>query len=129
QAPDPLHGRRSELEALLEQRAPGEDELVAWMEELLPEKLVFTVESPADDFAAKLAAKRAAWNLNDDDVRRLVYYLAPGEDVRQAKLPWQLAMSVVDALTEAAVANQSLLLREDRARPLILAVLERFADA
>src|SRR5690606_3540778 len=24
QAPDPLHGRRSELEALLEQRAPGE---------------------------------------------------------------------------------------------------------
>jgi hypothetical protein len=129
EVPDPLSGRRSELEALVEQPAPAEDALVEWMETLLPEKLVFTIESPAQDFAAKLAAKRAAWNLSDDEVRRLVYYLAPGEDVRQAKLPWQLAMSVVDALTEVAVANPSLLLREDRARPLIRAVLERFADA
>src|SRR5690606_11474940 len=117
--PDPLSGLRGELEALLGQRAPGEDELVEWMEKLLPEKLVFTIESPAADFAARLASKRGAWNLNDDEVRRLVYYLAPGEDVRRAKPPWQLAMSVVDALADVAVANQSLLLREDRARPLI----------
>jgi len=129
QQPDPIAGRRDELSALLAQQQPAEDKLVAWMEEVLPDKLTFDVDDPSGKFAATLKTRRGAWDLDDDEIRQLAYYLGPGEDLRETKLPWQLAMSIVDVLSEVVLENQSLIFREDRARPVLVAVLERFSDA
>jgi len=126
--PDPLGGRRAELAELLEQRNPEENALLRWMEELLPEKVEYRIEDPSGSFAAKLRARRSAWDLDDEEIRRLAYYLGPGEDLREAKLPWQLATTVVGVLSEVAIENQALIFRDDRARPILVAVLTRFAE-
>ena len=129
QDPDPMNGRRADLAALLGDPRPEEKKLVEFMEELLPDKLKFEIDDPAGDFASKLAAKRAAWDLDDEEILQAAYYLQPGQDLREAKLPWQLAMSVVDVLAEVALANQGLIFRDDRARPILVAVLQRFSAA
>ncbi len=128
QDPDPLGGRRTELAALVGQRNPAESALLAWTEELLPERIEYRIDDPTGDFAAQLTKRRSAWSLEDEEIRRLAYYLGPGEDLREARLPWQLATTVIGVLSEVAVQNQALIFRDDRARPILVSVLARFSE-
>jgi len=126
--PDPLSGRRQQLAALLAQSNPAEDVLLLWLTELLPDKVVYQVDDPSGEFAKKLREKRGAWDLDDEEILRLAYYLGAGKDLRAANLPWQLATAVVSVVTEVAVQNQALIFRDDRARPILVAVLSRFSE-
>jgi hypothetical protein len=127
--PDPLNGKRAELSNLLSDQQAEQDRLQQFMEEFLPEKMVFTVDDPSGEFARKLAANRATWDLDDADILQVTYYLGAGEDLREADYRWQLAMVVVDVLADVALANQALIFRDDKVRPILAAVLERFSDA
>jgi hypothetical protein len=129
QSPDPLGDRRRELETLLADSNTTRGQLMDWAETYVPDVIVYRVDDPSGDFAKKLAARRSTWDLDDQDIVRLAYYLDPDKDLREGKLAWQLAMSVVEVVADLAVENQQLIFRDDRARPVVKAVLERFADA
>lgn len=129
QVPDPLADQRADVSALVAKRNPGEPELLKYMEMFLPEEVEFRLDDPGGDLIPKLQEKRAVWNLDDADVMRIAYYLQPGDDLRESSTPWQIAMAVVDVLADLAIENQSMILHDNRARPLLLAILQRFADA
>ncbi|MEN8752005.1 MAG: hypothetical protein AB1Z18_04450 [Desulfobacterales bacterium] len=127
-APEPEVRRLQDLKTALA-GSPDERTLLGFMEELLPEKVVFKVDDPSAELLKNLKKRSAALGLTEDEIVRVAFYLNAGEDLRAASLPWQIAMTVVDTLADVAVANQALLLRNDRARPILSAVLQRFADA
>ena len=127
EAPDPLGDRRQELADLLASN-PTRAKLMDWAETYTPDQVKYVVDDPDGDFARKLASRRNAWDLEDEDIRRLAFYLDPEDDHRDGKLAWQLAMSVVEVAADLAVENQQLLFRDDRAGPIVVAVLERFAS-
>lgn len=126
--PDPLQGDRGTIETLVGEADPAPDQLLHWMEIFLPEKVEFTIDDPDRDFQAKIRKKREAWDLDDNDIARATTLLAAGEDKRDADLAWQIATATISIVAEVAIANQALVLRDDRARPVVVAVLERFAS-
>jgi hypothetical protein len=128
ESPDPLDPNRATLEALLAQADPPEDQLLKWMLEYLPEEVKFTIDDPHGTLAAKLRKRREVWDLDDDDILRAASFLEAGQDHRQQSLPWQLGTTVVNVAAEIAIDSQSALIRDDQARPIVVAVLERFAD-
>ena len=129
QVPDPLVGQRADIAALVAKANPGERELLKYMEAFLPDEVEFRLDDPNGDLVAALQEKRAIWDLKDTDILRVAYYLQPGDDLRKSSTPWQIAMAVVDVLADLAIQNQSLILHESRARSLLLAILQRFANA
>lgn len=129
QVPDPLADKRAEITALVAKRNPGEPELLKFMQLFLPDEIEYRLDDPNGNIVDDLKLKRETWNLDDEDIMRVAYYLQPGEDLRKASTTWQIAMSVVEVLADFAIENQSLFLRDGQARPLLLAILQRFADA
>ena len=128
QTPDPLADQRADIVALVAKANPGEPELLKYMEMFLPDEVKYRLDDPDGDLVPKLQEKRSVWNLNDTDIMRIAYYLQPGDDLRKSSPPWQIAMAVVDVLADLAIENQSLILHDNRARPLLLAILQRFAN-
>jgi len=129
QVPDPLADKRDDITTLVAKRNPGEPELLKFMQLFLPDDVKYRLDDPNGELIGALKEKREVWNLDDDDIMRAAYYLQPGEDLRKSSTSWQIAMTVVEVLADIAIENQSLILRDDRARPLLLAILQRFADA
>ena len=126
-AADPLEGDRSAMQRLVDETDPDEGELLGWMLQYFPEDVTFETLDPSGDFARKLIAQRSDLDVTDRDIIRATFYLAPGGDLREQSLPWQLATSVVNVLAGLAVEHQSLLIRDKQAREIIASVLERFA--
>ncbi|WP_455219679.1 hypothetical protein [Kaarinaea lacus] len=129
QMPDPLLDQRADIVALVAKANPGEPEMLKYLEMFLPDEVQYRLDDPDGDLVPKLQEKRSVWNLDDSDVMRIAYYLQPGDDLRKSSAPWQIAMAVVDVLADLAIENQSLILHDNRARPLLLAILQRFANA
>ena len=67
-------------------------------------------------------------NLDAETRRAALYYVAPGNDLRENTLAWQLGLAVLDVLAEFALENQKLLIRNPQAQPIVAAVLTRFAE-
>jgi hypothetical protein len=126
--PDPIAPHRAEIRTLVGEENPAEDKLLHWMDTYLPGKVQYRVDDPNGNFQKKLRAKRETWDLDDSDIARVGFMLGPGADLRENKTVWQLATAAVSVITEVAVANQELVLRDDRAKPILVSVLERFAS-
>ncbi len=85
------------------------------------------VFDPDGEFARILRKRRAALDLGDEDIRRIVYFVAAGEDHRRNSLAFRLTAVVLDVAAEFGAVNAALLLRDPQARALVQATLAAFA--
>jgi hypothetical protein len=122
---DPLEEHRGELAALVAQDDPDAAQMLSWLQRLAPESLELKLDDPQGRYRRALEERREAWNLDDADIRAAVFFLGPEDELRKQNLAWQLGLAVVDVLAEFALENQQWIVREERARPVVAAVLER----
>ncbi|HGY91740.1 MAG TPA: hypothetical protein ENK43_11270 [Planctomycetes bacterium] len=85
------------------------------------------VFDPDGDFARTLRERGSRLNLEDEDIRRLVYFVVAGEDQRENSLAFRLTAVVVDVAAEFGAVNAALVLRDPQARDLVQTVLANFA--
>ncbi len=85
------------------------------------------VFDPDGDFARTLRERGTRLNLEDEDIRRLVYFMVAGEDHRRNSLAFRLTAVVVDVAAEFGAVNAALVLRDPQARDLVQSVLAEFA--
>ena len=120
---------RQQLETLLA-GSPTQAELLLALERYLPSELVFRVDDPNAITKEFLNSPRGRqWDLRDEDVVRIAFYVGAGKDLRESSLGWRLAMVLVDVAGEMVLENQEFLIKEERARVVVSAVLTRFTDS
>ncbi|MEM1114687.1 MAG: hypothetical protein AAGI11_22430 [Pseudomonadota bacterium] len=133
QEPDPLGEDRQEIHRLLSIRDSdnptiGENETIAVVQRLLPDLLTGAVIPDSQRVERELHRLAGHANLDDQDIRRAVYFLGPGRIDLGDSLGFRLAMVVVDVLAEFTLENQHLLVKDDTSKEVLAAILTRFAS-
>lgn len=124
QEPDPLGADRGRIRAALDQNDHG----TQW--ECCQRYDLLTVEtfSPDAELASQLRRRRRSWDLDDEEIRALTFFVGPGADRRETSFSFRLAATVLDVAAELAAEQVGLLLRDPAKRRVVETALARFAE-
>jgi hypothetical protein len=125
--PDPLADRRAQLAAVAK-----DGDRSALVQTLAAEGLdQFDLGTfdPDAEFREALRLRNELWSLDDEDQRRLTWFVTAGVDYRSSSLAFRLGVTVFDVFAEFAQWEVGRLVRNPRARALVEGILRRFAAA
>jgi hypothetical protein len=88
----------------------------------------FETDSP-DQVVTELLRRAKRRGIDEETITRIVFYVEAGEDHREGNIVWRLSAALLQTLSEFAVENQELVLKDPRVRPILVAVLTRMADS
>lgn len=123
--PDPLREDRERIKELVQSGTRDELEEMCTKHGITDFGLaVFDVDAAVSDV---LLARSSAWDLEDADIRSLVFYVAAGEEHRKNSLSFRLGATVLDVLAEFAAEDARFVVEDEDTRKLVQTILTRFS--
>ena len=126
--PDPLAPHRRKIEELLDQETPDPKQVSEWYKRFLPNRAKYALINPDDEYLKELKRRFPSLDLTDESTLYAAFSIAAGRDEREIGYPWRVALTVVDVLAEFGADNTAILVHDDKLRPIVRSVLERFSE-
>jgi hypothetical protein len=126
--PDPLEPHRTKIEELLEQDTPDPKKVSEWYKRFFPHRAKYALINPDDEYLKELKRRFPSLDLNDESTLYAAFSIAAGRDEREIGYPWRVALTVVDVLAEFGADNTAMIVHDDKIRPVVRSLLERFSE-